>query len=130
MGYNRSVRRLLAITLAILFGLPVVAPLFALGSSAESSLPICCRKDGTHHCTLHLTSAAPQGTAFRNSQPPCPAYPATVVPIRQIQIFLQTAYQLSIQNTVDLAARSQTVSPLRFLLDRSRQERGPPSVIA
>lgn len=131
MGYNRNVRRLLAITLMVLFGLPAVAPLFALEGTAELSLPICCRKNGAHHCTQRAFSpTVSDGTAIRSSRQPCHAYPATVTPIRQNQVFLEAVFQLSTKAAIHAASEFHSTSLPRFFFNRSEQQRGPPSVTA
>ena len=66
------VRRMLAITLLIAFGFPLVLPLYAATADPESSLPACCRSQGSHHCAMvHLNPGAPALQA-----PPCASYPA------------------------------------------------------
>jgi hypothetical protein len=47
---STGLRRLLAITLMLLFGLPMITLLFALDADAAMNLPACCRRDGKHHC--------------------------------------------------------------------------------
>src|SRR5580698_2896929 len=71
-------RRILAITLLIAFGSPLVLPLFAATADPQASLPACCRRHGAHHCAMlrsGLMPGATSGPAFQ--APPCPFYPAT-----------------------------------------------------
>jgi hypothetical protein len=65
IGYNRSVRRLLAISLLLLFSFPLVSPLLALSANPETNLPACCRRDGKHHCQMNMqrSSASTDGAA-------------------------------------------------------------------
>jgi hypothetical protein len=57
VGYNEDLRRLYAILLVIVFGLPTFAPLLALGQGADTTLPMCCRRDGKHHCMLAMAAS-------------------------------------------------------------------------
>src|SRR6185437_12395136 len=54
ISYNRSVRRLLALSLLLLFSFPLVSPLLALSSNSDANLPVCCRRNGVHHCGMKL----------------------------------------------------------------------------
>ena len=123
-------RRLLAISLALLFGLPLVAPLFALGSDAEANLPACCRRNGAHHCamTAEQAEAALQGTHV--SAPPmrCPAYPKAVSPSRHLDLSLDAAALTFAEAVSHPAIRRQTEAWARVALDGARQKRGPPAV--
>src|SRR5258708_3320183 len=73
-------RRILAITLLLAFGWPLVAPLFAATSDPQASLPACCRLHGAHHCTMTASPGTETGPAFK--APPCPFYPAAISPVR------------------------------------------------
>src|SRR5580704_1904473 len=72
-------RRILAIALLIAFGSPLAVPLFASTTDSQSTLPACCRRNGAHHCTGMVVSAA-NGPAFQ--APPCPNYPQPATPLR------------------------------------------------
>src|ERR1035437_4665338 len=75
-------RRFFSILMILLFGL---GPLSAtLPASAESRLPACCRRHGTHHCAMSAKMAAGESQASSESDPVfttplhCPSFPATV----------------------------------------------------
>ena len=72
-------RRILAITLMIAFGSPLVLPLLAFSPDPQASLPACCRRNGAHRCS-GMASAATNGPAFK--APPCPVYPSPSTPLR------------------------------------------------
>ena len=68
-------RRVLAITLLVAFGSPLVLPLFALTSDPEAALPACCRRHGAHHCGMTMaTLRALNGPTI--AAPPCASYPS------------------------------------------------------
>jgi hypothetical protein len=121
------VRRLLAISLLLLFGLPFTLPLFG-ASAAESNLPLCCRRDGKHHCAM-IAMDSSQGPSTRNVSEKCPysiAPPAIVVlhsfkPSTAASVFAGIARHP--------AAAPQTEAQRRISFDRSRQKRGPPAQI-
>jgi hypothetical protein len=64
--------------LLLLFSFPLIAPLFALGSDAESRLPACCRTHGKHHCMMSVEEmqALLDGEHFTAVTPKCPLYPS------------------------------------------------------
>jgi hypothetical protein len=87
---------MLAITLLIAFGSPLVAPLFAATADSEASLPACCRSHGAHHCLmLHTMFAASSGPAFQ--APPCRNYPNAFPPVRSATASLFAAQMASIE---------------------------------
>jgi hypothetical protein len=65
-------RRLLAIAMVFLFGFPLAAPLFPL--DAANTLPVCCRRDGRHHCASGML-ADPGTRAVSTIAPKCPNWP-------------------------------------------------------
>jgi hypothetical protein len=94
--YTWAMRRMLAITLLIAFGSPLVAPLFAATADPEASLPACCRSHGGHHCAmLHTTFATSNGPGFQ--APPCPNYPSAFTPVRIATASLLAAPLASIE---------------------------------
>jgi hypothetical protein len=120
------VRRLLAISLLTLFALPFALPLFAK-SATDSSLPICCRRDGKHHCAA-MAMAPSDGTSMGTVGEKCPysvAPPAILVlpsftPSTGASIFAGI-----VQHS---AAAPQVEVQKRISFDRSRQKRGPPTL--
>jgi hypothetical protein len=87
---------MLAITLLIAFGSPLLAPLFAATADSEASLPACCRSHGAHRCAmLHTMFAEPSRPAFQ--APPCQNYPSTFPPVRIATASLFAAQLASIE---------------------------------
>jgi hypothetical protein len=122
------VRRLLAISLLMLCGLPFALPLFG-ANAAEANLPVCCRRNGKHHC-MAMNMDSSQGSSTRTVSEKCPysiAPPAILVhppftPSTAASVFAGIARHP--------AASPQTEARLRISFDRSRQKRGPPAQIA
>src|SRR5438309_4597199 len=75
VGYNRHVRRILAISLMFLFSLPLVSPLFALSANSGEKLPACCRKNGLHHCAAKAQGEQSLEVRISVRQEKCPSYP-------------------------------------------------------
>ncbi len=83
-------RRILAITLLLAFGFPLVAPAFAATPNSEASLPACCRSHGAHHCAMLHTDA-------RRIQQPIPQRPALPLLPRAIH---HPAHRLSVSDRI------------------------------
>ena len=120
---------MLAITLLIAFGSPLVAPLFAATADSEASLPACCRSHGTHHCVmLHTMFAASNGPAFQ--APPCPNYPSAFPPVRIATASLFAAQLAAIEihrNGAPLA--HIRVSASGNFAPSANLKRGPPAIL-
>jgi hypothetical protein len=120
-------RRILAITLLIAFGFPLVAPAFAATTDPEASLPACCRSHGAHHCAmLHNLAASP---AFQ--APPCPFYPTRATLVNTAAASLVIAQPPTATLFRTLAPLPATPRPAaRILLASANLKRGPPASIA
>jgi hypothetical protein len=125
--HNGCVRRVLAISLLALFGLPIALPL--LGAKAtDAKLPICCRKDGKHHCAMSMDAS--NNSSARTIAEKCPySIPTSAIPVLRSATPAAAASIFAgiIQHP---AAFSQVEAHRRISFDRSRQKRGPPSQLA
>ncbi len=128
-----SMRRFTAILMLTLIGSFMAAPLLALSSSdPEASLPACCRRDGNHHCTMtdRALRSAGLGTQARQTPQRCAFYPRAVTassfPFHGAPAASATHYA---QIASHPAIHAQTEALYRLSLDRSRQKRGPPSLL-
>jgi hypothetical protein len=129
--YNRDVRRVLAISLLLLFSLPLISPLFALAANPGDKLPACCRRNGVHHCAIRmLRGEQSQGEQFTARQEKCPAYPRAVSPVQRNDLSPQSSAQLFAGIVVHPAGKAQAEARARIAFYRSRQERGPPALQA
>jgi hypothetical protein len=123
------VRRLLAISLLLLFGFPLIAPLFAMQADANGNLPACCRRNGAHHCSMQLSGESQQ-THFSGIREKCPAYPKAVTSMKRNDLSLQTPTLLLSDALVHPAGAAQAEARARMALYRSQQQRGPPALRA
>jgi hypothetical protein len=120
------VRRLLAISLLWIFGLPLAAPLW-MPSAAEASLPACCRRDGKHHCAISTESAS-QGQNVKIIAAKCPYAPAVPAAIHFLVLAPSPRAASFAELIAHPAIHPQTEAQYRISFDRGRQKRGPPSL--
>lgn len=129
-------RRLLSILLfwATLF--PMVAPALTAGAMGQSTLPACCRRGGKHDCMM-----SPEARAFmmrelegavRFGTPPekCP-YRQQAVVAAHLQVYTPGAvatHSAFLLREPSVIAQAECLRRISF--DRSRQKRGPPSLLS
>ncbi|MBB5342802.1 hypothetical protein [Tunturibacter empetritectus] len=118
-------RRLIAITLLLLFSSPLISPLLALTASSQANLPACCRRNGAHHCMGNMQQ--PDGINVSTIPQKCPSYPAAVTQIQHGDLACNAASLLFVGIVSHPSLKTQTEARARVALDRSRQKRGPPS---
>lgn len=125
-------RRILSISLLLLFVLPLVSPLFA-ASTEGANVPVCCRRNGRHHCTI--ASAAQHISVDGNQAEPAGVHERCpynlVTPAAANLPFVPDAIQTALfTGIVSSSARhDQAEVRIRISSDRSHQKRGPPSLI-
>ena len=74
-SYSRvGMRRLLAITMSLLFGLTLAAPLLTF--SSLSNIRECCRRSGRHQCMAGMTASTERSFSGIASQ--CPNWPRAI----------------------------------------------------
>lgn len=124
-------RRLLSISLLLLFMLPLVSPLFA-ASAADAEVPVCCRRDGKHHCIMSAVAKSLSGDTAKaetaSLQERCPYNPVSpaAVNLPFVPHQIQAAIFTGILN--QSAYHAQTETTPRITPDRSHQKRGPPTL--
>jgi hypothetical protein len=119
-------RRILAITLLIAFGSPLVLPLLASTPDLQRNLPACCRRNGTHHCN-GLMSSTGDNPALK--APPCPNYPAPGTPVNLTAALTPPrALVPAILLTFALAIAAHPRAQISILY--SNLQRGPPTLLA
>ncbi|HEX7159106.1 MAG TPA: hypothetical protein VF214_08840 [Edaphobacter sp.] len=122
-------RRLLAILLLAVFGLPYASVLVAQ-EGAEAGLPACCRKNGKHHCALMQTqSSDAQGERITVVAEKCPYAPAVPAALHLSLFAAPLTASVFAELVHHPAVHEQTHAKYRISRDRSRQKRGPPSLI-
>jgi hypothetical protein len=115
--------------IAILFlGCWLIAPaLTLLQSDTESSLPICCRRDGKHHCMMNMAVRNP-GKGFRTADKRCALFPKPFTPAAGPHwgsSILVHEWLPRATRTLAFLPELILASPITTL--RSHRKRGPPS---
>lgn len=119
-------------TLAGFLALSVLLPYLSLFADSELNLPPCCRREGSHHCAMHLESAqnaAGQGTVFRAAADHCP-FQKAVTPASRLTLYpalSAAAYAAVLSHP---AIHTQTVISGLISKSRSHQKRGPPFLLS
>ncbi|HEY4381241.1 MAG TPA: hypothetical protein VGN01_12900 [Acidobacteriaceae bacterium] len=118
-------RRMLAISLMIAFGSPLLLPLFAATADPEASLPACCRTHGAHRCAMmHRPVVGSEGPAFQ--APPCAEYPAATTPVRTASASLSTPQQFAVEPVRTPALAVLSLRAARLFVLSANLNRGPP----
>jgi hypothetical protein len=124
-------RRALSILLVLFFGL---GPLTAtVRGSDDSSLPACCRRQGTHHCAMadvviaRGVQASSGGRPILSAPTHCPLYPhgarATVASVHALTVLRTPRVALRPESCLLPALRVRVLSSPA----RSDAVRGPPA---
>lgn len=124
-------RRFLAISLLILFGLPFALPLFA-ANVAEANLPVCCRRQGKHHCSMReiATLNGQHGPMLGSVSEKCPHSVAPVTMAVVPSYTPQEPASMFAGTAQHPAVVAQVEARFRISFDRARQKRGPPSDVS
>ncbi len=127
-------RKLIAMALLALLGLPFAAPLLAMSAEHAERLPACCRKDGKHHCMMSMDELArAMGDAPHMSAPVehCP-YAPTAAMVMPVSVVAPPSAAAAIYAGVVAhpAVVAQTACMRRVAETRSRQKRGPPAMFS
>lgn len=130
-GLNRELRKLIAITLLAIFGLPFAQSLLALTPKSEANLPACCRRSGKHHCMMSMaerTQMLGAKPAFNAPLERCPYSPVAMPVVHHPAGSMPTGGQIIYAALLSHpAGHAQTECKLRIARDRARGKRGPPS---
>ena len=129
-------RRVLSILLfwATLF--PIVAPALPTGALGKSTLPACCRRGGKHHCEMSPEARAllmheDNGSARISAKPEQCPYRQRSLAASHLQTLTSGAAPTHATCSLhEPSAAAQAECLLRISFDRSRQKRGPPSLLA
>ncbi len=132
-------RRILAILIVVLTGLPAITPFLARGGGSDLNRPACCRRDGKHHCMLvdMDETASSSATAIAGAKNFKAAYigercpygsKAMPVPVHRVWT-LATASAVFAGVVTHPAVAPQQEAKRRVSADRSSQKRGPPGLL-
>ena len=119
-------RRSLAIVLTTVFSWMLILP--AVGAGAAADVPVCCRKDGKHKCSMRAASETlPSEVAPATIHEKCPCVPPgmTTGPVDRAVSFTASAIVAAVVSHP--AMSPLPVASCRILTSRSHQKRGPPS---
>ena len=122
-------RRVLSLFLVLLYGLGPFARL--LPASAESRLPVCCRRHGAHHCSMAaMTAGGDSSTAPAFTSPAhCPYYPGDAAAATTASHALAVA----LATLLDLLPQTQFTAAILTVTRQSQiptgAGRGPPSLL-
>jgi hypothetical protein len=115
------VRRASAILLVAVCSLSLIGPAF---TDANSALPSCCRRDGRHHCAM-TGKAGVQLTRQK-----CSNYPeAGAAPACFKTLAAKPSHTLYAAILTYPAGHAQTEARYGASFNRSRQKRGPPTLL-
>jgi len=123
-----ELRRLAALLLLLLLNFPLIA--VSLRADSGPTLPACCRGAGKHHCAREAGKSSSTGPAFSASNK-CPLFPAGSLTAAHAYAGLELCTESA--GAFHLTHRSspaQTQARFRISFSRSRQKRGPPSLLS
>jgi hypothetical protein len=127
--YNRNLQRVCAFLLSVTFSLQLFAPL--LSAEPESKLPVCCRRDGKHACSMMIKSPSASSSgkvSIASKKTSCPFYPTgKSVPAsdRVVVDPIHPANWAPPSIVVDVAEQMEV--RFRISFSRATKKRGPPS---
>jgi hypothetical protein len=126
------VRRLLALSLLLLFSFPLVSPLFALSTTSDANLPACCRRNGVHHCQMKLqqSTAAAHQTTLTTISTKCPLYPGSAILVQHKDAWLHAVNRIVGKSVRRTTVKAPTYAHVQIALDTAWQKRGPPSLLS
>jgi hypothetical protein len=124
----KRLRRSLAILLIWLAGLAPLIP--ALGLDSEAKLPVCCRRNGAHHCSIQTgsDSTKPGVGVGVEGDPRCPRYPRTVSstgPVTGMQVVAAVALKIPCVEQANRLRHGRAILP--YSHTTAHPKRGPPS---
>src|SRR3954454_15492387 len=112
--------------LAFLFSWLLIAPLLA-SPSLFAAVPACCRKGGSHQCTMGSSDPGTSGSTLRTVGAKCPFRCNLITAASHFDFCApgtgDSVYAGLLQHP---AISPQTEANFRVSYDRSRQKRGPP----
>jgi hypothetical protein len=121
-----AARRASAISLLCAIAFAFLAPFLA---DPDSNLPACCRKNGAHHCSD--MGQMDTDTSFHSVRDRCPSFPTTAAaPATGAIAFIHPSESIAISLVANSAIPIQTKPASRVLFSRSRQKRGPPTLVS
>lgn len=120
-----TMRRVIAISLMMLFSWTLIAPLFAL--DADAKLPACCRRNGKHYCMMRMMERrAGQQRGFMSVSEKCSCFPVGICAAYSPVFKPEAEGQFYADVVRHPAIALQSVAIYRISSLGSHQKRGPP----
>lgn len=127
-------RKVLTLVLLVVFGLPLISPVFAAGADEDSGVPVCCRRSGSHQCMLSPAQrralSSESGMELRKRGTPCPFRPQAMTAAHSVWATPAMSSAIFADLVKHPTGTAQTESKKRISENRSRQKRGPPAHIS
>ena len=119
------------IAIALLVILNCDATLSALLAGPGSNLPACCRRDGKHHCAMleMLEKQENAGPSWKTVTTKCPLFPRGTVAFFTDQFTPPRADGFAGLLSSRSVVKAQTEVLFHISHSRTRQKRGPPSLV-
>jgi len=123
-------RRVCAVILLAVFGAPCVVSVLLADSA--SSLPACCRRDGTHHCAMQAGQMeSTSNSELQAAGTKCPVFPRMgPVSSHSETLGVSTARAIFAALIQHPSVRPQIEARYRISFSRASQKRGPPVVLS
>jgi hypothetical protein len=122
------VRRIFAILLMAFLSFPLISPAL-LASDADSKLPACCRRSGSHHCSIMARQSHAAGPAIETGR--CLSFPvATAFPGNPTVSSPGMSQAIAGALVSHPASPQQAEALCRISYSRAGQKRGPPTSIS
>lgn len=122
------VRRSLSLAVLLLFCWPLAASALALATDAtfaDSRLPMCCRRNGVHHCSGGMGASTDLRSA--TLRPVCPALPSATASTRPTDLILPALALPAVATRRTLASIILPEPGTARSLNLPHPQRGPPS---
>jgi hypothetical protein len=123
-------RRISATFLLAVLGFTAAIPL--VFADPESSCPVCCRRDGKHHCAMMAAQQdSSAGPALRAVRATCPYFPSSgPVPVYSGGAEPEASPAIFASLISHPAVQAQSEARYRISLTRTHQKRGPPILLS
>ena len=119
----QAMRKLAAISILLLIIGPFLVPV--ISAAAPSPVPVCCRRDGSHHCQAMAQIPASNSDAIRASNP-CPMRESQQ--LATVIAALPRSYQahngIARQRLIRSAISNRYFAPID-----AKHQRGPPALL-
>jgi hypothetical protein len=121
--------RTIALALTMIFSWMLIAPIF--GPDVDAKLPPCCRRNGKHHCMMHVMGRLGSNRAgLASVSEKCPCFPASTCAVHPQRFKPEAGERFYAEIVRHPACAQQTEALYRISILRSHQKRGPPSPLA